>query len=174
MLLRVMTAVASIPLMGFATDQFSIGTRASKVAPAVFDRIPDDASEQEYTRAIDAAAEPGQRATVQHYGHWSAMATFTLAIVALAAIAALRPAGRRVPAWSAGIMAAHYGMASQAYPNDASANAGIWGFLAVAWASDSWLLPNCSPGGTPSSPSPSRPPGGPVRRARSPAELLAR
>jgi hypothetical protein len=68
-----------------------------------------------------------------HGGHWTAVASLMIAILALALLSATRPAGWRVPAWSAGCAALLYGIASVALPLMPSSIGPYWGALLAAW-----------------------------------------
>ena len=139
--------VATIPLLIDAFVQFRIGLEASQVAPQILEDVDERLSdedlsdaelEEEFEREFNAEA---RRATgsaeeaeeVVHYGHWSAMGAFNLVIAGLALVAALRPPGWRLPAWSAGLSALLFGAASIANPGDASALNVYWSVLAIAW-----------------------------------------
>ena len=82
------------------------------------------------------------KATQQHAGHvahWSAMAAFALVIGAMAFVASLRPIGWIITAWSVGVGSVIYGLASMAFPADASATPPgfaviVWGLVFVAVA----------------------------------------
>jgi hypothetical protein len=139
--LLALALVAVVPLLADSFVQIRIGLSAARVAPEVFDQLEDlddDISEEEFERELNAAA---RRATdsrqeaeeVVHFGHWSAMGAFNLILAGLAIVAALRPPGWRLPAWSAGLSAVLFGLASVANPGDASALNGYWSVLAIAW-----------------------------------------
>lgn len=70
--------------------------------------------------------------THAEFGHWVVMAGYAVAIPLLALLAALRPSGWRVPAWSAGILAILFGLASLVM-NGASAIEPLWGAAAILW-----------------------------------------
>lgn len=133
--LLALLVVAAVPLATFAANQMSIGADASAVGKDIFDELPDDASDEEYEAAVEAADMTAeQRIEVEHYGHWSAMAAFALAIVAVGAIATVRIPGWRLSAWSAAIAVSIYAAASLTNPVDASAHGGIWGVAGLLWA----------------------------------------
>lgn len=69
-----------------------------------------------------------------HGGHWTTMATVAVLIVVLALLASTGPRGWRVPAWSAGVAALLFGIASVAQPDVPSSIGPAWGALAAAWA----------------------------------------
>ncbi|MGH2774074.1 MAG: hypothetical protein ACRDJT_01390 [Actinomycetota bacterium] len=136
--LLALALVATIPLLVDAFVQVRIGLEASQVAPQILEDIDESLSDDEFEREFNAAA---RRATdsaaeaeqVVHYGHWSAMGAFNLILIGLALVAALRPPGWRLPAWSAGLSAILLGAASIANPGDASALNGYWSVFAIAW-----------------------------------------
>lgn len=136
--LAALALVATIPLLVDAFVQVRIGLEASRVAPQILEDIDESLSEDEFEReftavarrATDSAAEAEQ---VIHYGHWSAMGAFNLILIGLAWVAALRPPGWRLPAWSAGLSAVLFGVASIANPGDASAINAYWSVFAIAW-----------------------------------------
>lgn len=133
--LLALLVVAAIPLAIFAANQMSIGADASAVGKDIFDELPDDASDEDYDAAIEAADMTAEeQIEVEHSGHWSAMAAFALAIVAVGAIATVRIPGWRLSAWSAAIAVAIYASASLTNPVDASAHGGIWGVAGLLWA----------------------------------------
>ncbi len=130
--------VATIPLLIAAFVQFRIGLEASQVAPQIFEDIDESLSDAEFERQFNAAARgatdsAAEAEEVVHYGHWSAMGAFNLIVAGLALVAALRPPGWRLPAWSAGLSALLFGAASIANPGDASALNVYWSVLAIAW-----------------------------------------
>jgi len=145
--LAALALVAAVPLLIDAVVQFRIGLEASQVAPQILEDVDERLSdedlsdaelEEEFEREFNAEA---RRATgsaeeaeeVVHYGHWSAMGAFNLIVAGLALVAALRPPGSRLPAWSAGLSAVLFGAASIANPGDASALNVYWSVLAIAW-----------------------------------------
>ena len=66
-------------------------------------------------------------------GHWATMAGMALGIVVVALLASFRTRGWRIPAWSAGVAAMVYGLASTVYPEYPGAEGRTWGLLAIAW-----------------------------------------
>ncbi|HZK50991.1 MAG TPA: hypothetical protein VFD47_05455 [Actinomycetota bacterium] len=136
--LMALALVATIPLSVDAFVQVRIGLDASRVAPQILEDIDESLSDAEFERQFNAAA---RRATdsaaeaeqVVHYGHWSAMGAFNLILIGLALLAAVRPPGWRLPAWSAGLSAVLFGVASIANPGDASAINAYWSVFAIAW-----------------------------------------
>lgn len=136
--LMALALVATIPLSVDAFVQVRIGLDASRVAPQILEDIDESLSDAEFERQFNAAA---RRATdsaaeaeqVVHYGHWSAMGAFNLILIGLALLAAVRPPGWRLPAWSAGLSAVLFGVASIANPGDASAINAYWSVIAIAW-----------------------------------------
>jgi hypothetical protein len=67
------------------------------------------------------------------FGHWRNTGVLLPTVLLLGLIASLKPAGWRVPAWTAGVAAAIFGLASVAYPVAASSAGLVWGSLAVLW-----------------------------------------
>jgi hypothetical protein len=63
--------------------------------------------------------------------HWSTMAAVALSIWLVAAQAALRTPGWRIPAWSAGIAAAVFGVASIVFPAYPGSVGTTWGLVAL-------------------------------------------
>lgn len=98
-----LTVVAAVPLLPYALGQLQIQIGAS---------------------AGDPHAE---------VGHWTIMSGYALAIVICGLLASLRSAGWRVPAWSAGILAVWFGLASTLFATQASAAGATWGIAAVIW-----------------------------------------
>jgi hypothetical protein len=73
-------------------------------------------------------------------GHFALMAALAVALAGLAALAALRTEGWRLPLWSAGLAVAALGAASIALPSEASSFWLVGGVLAIVWgASFIWL-----------------------------------
>lgn len=68
-----------------------------------------------------------------HGGHWTAMATVAVLILALSLLGATRPRGWRVPVWSAGGAALLVGTASAALPHMPSSPGPVWGVIAALW-----------------------------------------
>jgi hypothetical protein len=129
-----LTLVAAVPLLFFAITEFRTGQDAAAIAGGVIENLPDDISDEEAEQRVrDAADNPEDEEKALHFGHWSAMAAFAIAIAALAGLASLRPPGWRLPAWSAGIAAFVYGLASLVVPDDASAATAAWAVLAMLW-----------------------------------------
>jgi hypothetical protein len=133
-LLAALTIVGAGPLLFFGIQEFRIGQDASAIAGDVVENLPDDITVEEADRRLRAAADnPEDEEKALHFGHWSAMAAFAVSIVVLAGLAALRPPGWRLPAWSAGIAAFIYGFASLIFPDDASAAIAVWAVFAMLW-----------------------------------------
>ncbi|MDQ3216432.1 MAG: hypothetical protein M3Q18_00995 [Actinomycetota bacterium] len=132
-LLLGLAALATIPLLLFAFDQLRVGAEAGRIAPQVFDALPEDATDAEVDRALENAASGEALQAIEHYRHWSVMGAFALSIVASSFIAASRPAGWRITAWTTAAVLIVYGAASLAFPADASAQGGFWGVLAILW-----------------------------------------
>jgi len=141
-LLALLVAVAVIPWTYFAINELRAGVEASGIVPqveqSVEDRLGDDASDDEFEAAVlvelrQATSSNEEFEAAQHFGHWSAMGAFGLIILGLAGVAALRPPGWRIPAWSAGLSSILYGSASFANPGDASSATSLWALLAIAW-----------------------------------------
>lgn len=132
--LAVAAALAVVPLLVFSVVEFRIGLEASRLAPQIFEDLDDDATEAEFNAAArEGTSSNEELEQVLHFGHWSAMAAFSLIIAGLAALTAARPPGWRLPAWSAGLSAVIFGLASIANPGDASAINTLWAVLAIAW-----------------------------------------
>lgn len=83
--------------------------------------------------AIDNIAKTATQAP-KHLAHWPFMAAFGIMLVLISWLAALRPPGWRLTAWSAGGALAVYGLVSVVHPHDASSGGYLWGPLAMAWA----------------------------------------
>ena len=133
-LLMALTIVAAVPLLAFAIEEFRIGQDAAAIAGDVIRNLPDDISDEEAEQRVrDTADNREDEEKVVHFGHWSAMAAFAVSIVVLAGLAALRPPGWRLTAWSAGIACFIYGFASLIVPDDASAATTVWAVVAMLW-----------------------------------------
>lgn len=102
-LLLGLAAVAAIPLLSYALNQLQI---------------------QIGSNPADAHAE---------VGHWMIMSAYGVAIVLYGLLASLRSPGWRVPAWSAGILAVLFGLASILMPAQASSVGATWGAAAIVW-----------------------------------------
>jgi MFS family permease len=63
--------------------------------------------------------------------HWSTMAAMALSIWFVAALAGLRTPGWRIPAWSAGLAAAVFGLSSIVFPAYPGSVGSTWGLVAV-------------------------------------------
>ena len=63
--------------------------------------------------------------------HWSTMAALALSIWLVAAQAGLRTPGWRIPAWSAGLAAAVFGVASMVFPAYPGSVGTTWGLVAL-------------------------------------------
>jgi MFS family permease len=63
--------------------------------------------------------------------HWSTMAAMALSIWLVAAQAGLRTPGWRIPAWSAGLAAAVFGVASLVFPAYPGSVGTTWGLIAL-------------------------------------------
>ena len=98
-----LTVAGAIPLLPYALNQLQIQIGAS---------------------AGDPHAE---------VGHWTIMSAYGVAIVLYGLLASLRSVGWRVPAWSAGILAVLFGLASLVLPAQASSVGATWGIAAVIW-----------------------------------------
>jgi hypothetical protein len=138
--LMALALVAAVPLVIDATVQFRTGLEAARIAGPIFEELEKqpDLTEDEFERELNAAARratgsPEKAEEAAHHFHWSAMGAFSLIIGALALLAALRSAGWRLSAWSAGLSAVLFGVASIANQGDASALNGYWSVLAIAW-----------------------------------------
>jgi hypothetical protein len=66
--------------------------------------------------------------------HWSTMAAMALSIWLVAAQAGLRTPGWRIPAWSAGLAAAVFGVASMVFPAYPGSVGTTWGLIALIGA----------------------------------------
>jgi hypothetical protein len=132
--LALLTLVGAIPFLVFAVGEFRIGQDASSIAGDVIENLPDDISNEEVEERLKAVADTEEEEEAAlHFGHWSAMAAFAVSIVCLAGLSSLRPPGWRLTAWSAGIAAFVYGLASLIVPDDASAAIAVWAVLAMLW-----------------------------------------
>jgi hypothetical protein len=110
-------------------DFFRRGTAPSRplCAIAVVGALPSLAYAIEMGRqAQDLVGPP------HHVQRLSTMAAMAIAIVLIGLLASLRTRGWRVPAWSAGIAAVVFGLASAAYPDHPGAAGMGWGGLALA------------------------------------------
>jgi hypothetical protein len=81
-----------------------------------------------------AAARAGRHLSITNgLAHWPVEAALAVAVILLAALAATRPRGWILPAWTVGICAVWYGTASVIYPNLDATVGRTWGVLAVTW-----------------------------------------
>jgi hypothetical protein len=132
-LLLGMIAVAAVPLVIFAIGQIREGVEASKIAPNVFEDLPDTATDKEIEDALEAAAGSARELeAARHYGHWSAMGAFAISIVGLGVVAGLRMPGWRLPAWATATALVVFGAASLTSAGDASALGTAWASVAIA------------------------------------------
>lgn len=137
--LMTMAVLLAIPALIFAIAQMRAGVEAADLGAPVFERleVPDDAGPAEFEQAItevfdELGIPEEQRTTIQHSGHWSAMAAFAIGLMVLAFLVGIRVPGFRVTAWSVGAAVAYYGIVSLATPGDAS-SAGLGGILCLLW-----------------------------------------
>ncbi|MDX1688270.1 MAG: hypothetical protein R3248_09830 [Candidatus Promineifilaceae bacterium] len=66
-------------------------------------------------------------------GHWLLLAAYALGILGVGLLPAFRPRGWRIPAWSTGVLAGFFGLASIILPPQASHVGPVWGTLAITW-----------------------------------------
>jgi hypothetical protein len=133
-LLLGMIAVAAVPLLVFAVGQIREGVEASKIAPQVFEDLPEDATDRQIEDALASAARSAaELEAAQHYGHWSAMGAFAVAIVGLGVVAGLGISGWRLPAWATATALVVFGAASLTSAGDASALSTMWAAIAIAF-----------------------------------------
>ena len=132
-LLLGLAALATVPLLIFAVGQMSFSSEASRIAPRVFDSLPEDATGAEVDRALRRAASGEALEAAEHYGHWSVMGAFALSIIGGSFIAASKAQGWRITAWTTAAVTVIYGLASLVNPADASALGGLWAVLAILW-----------------------------------------
>ncbi|HJQ95143.1 MAG TPA: hypothetical protein VJ935_05475 [Acidimicrobiia bacterium] len=135
-----MAILLAIPAVLFVVAQITAGVEAAELGAPVFERldVPLDASPAEFEQAIteifdDLDIPEEERETIQHSGHWSAMAGFAIGLVVMAFLVAIRVRGFRVTAWSVGLAVAYYGIVSLATPDDASSAGLIGGFSCALW-----------------------------------------
>jgi len=84
--------------------------------------------------ALDMAAlQRGGLPTDPHVteSHWTTMASLALGILLVGGLAALRPEGWRIPAWSAGAAAAVLGLASIVFDGYPGSLPAPWGYVAL-------------------------------------------
>lgn len=98
-----LTVLAAIPLLPYALNQLQIQIGASPGDPHA------------------------------EVGHWMITSAYGFAVVLYGLLASLRSAGWRVPAWSAGILAVLFGVASLVMPTQASSVGATWGVAALIW-----------------------------------------
>ncbi|MGH9133725.1 MAG: hypothetical protein ACRDZZ_07295 [Ilumatobacteraceae bacterium] len=67
-------------------------------------------------------------------GHYGFMAALAYTIIAVGALASMRPAGWRLTVWVAALLAAVLGATSLLYPDAASSLATEWALASLAWA----------------------------------------
>jgi hypothetical protein len=132
--LAALAVAGAIPFLVFAIREFNTGFDASRVAPEALESVPDDATQEEFDQALrEATGSREEFEIARHYGHWSAMGGFALAIAALACLAAFGIPGWSLSAWSSGLAAIVYGVVSLVFPEDASAALAAWALLSIAW-----------------------------------------
>lgn len=68
------------------------------------------------------------------FGHYAGMATIAATILVLSLVALFAPVGWRIAALGAGSLALVWGVASVAFPTQASSGGLVWGTLAIVWA----------------------------------------
>lgn len=68
------------------------------------------------------------------FGHYGIMAAYAFATVVLGLVAAFRPRGWRIPAYSVGAMMTIFGVGSLVMAGQASSTSALWGVLAIGWA----------------------------------------
>lgn len=132
-LLLGLAALATVPLLFFAVGQLRVSREAGRIAPQVFDSLPEDATDAEVDRALKRVASGEALEAAEHYGHWSVMGAFGLSIIGGSFIAASRAQGWRITAWTTAAVTVIYGLASLVNPADASALGGLWAALAILW-----------------------------------------
>lgn len=74
-----------------------------------------------------------------HTTHWSVMAAFASVLLGLGAVVALGITGRRLTAWSLGTASIIYGIASLAFPYDASSHRPAYAVGLILWGL-AWLV----------------------------------
>jgi hypothetical protein len=132
--LGIMVLLAAVPLAVFAFTQIQTGIETSRIARAVFERLPEEASQSEVDDALRQAT-PSNAAfeSARHFGHWTAMGGYAIIIIALGTVAAFRPLGWTFPAWGAGAALIYYGVVSFAATGDASSAPPMWATAAILW-----------------------------------------
>lgn len=86
------------------------------------------------SQAIDAYRDPTVSADVtQNLDHWPAQAAFALALVLVGGLAVLATRGARLPAATAGVSAAWFGVTSVVFPGHDGSLGVAGGWVAVAW-----------------------------------------
>ena len=83
-----------------------------------------------------SAATGSARITDDTWGldHWPVQAAFPLAVLLIAALAAGRPAGWRMPAWSAGAAAAWFAVVAWFEPHLTGSISRPWAAVTLLWA----------------------------------------
>jgi hypothetical protein len=66
--------------------------------------------------------------------HWPVQAAYPLAVLGVAALAAARPAGSRLPTWTAGVAAAWFGTVCWLEPDLVGSPGRMWATLVLIWA----------------------------------------
>lgn len=147
--LLILVAVATIPFLFFAVENINLqrgGAMNQSENGGAFNffghQIPQHGGDNLEVPS-ENSAEPGamtaQEEQADHdmehisVGHYRSMAAFSFMIILLGLLASLRPSGWRFAAWTAGLLAALFGIASIVLP-EAESSLGLgWGFASTIW-----------------------------------------
>lgn len=66
-------------------------------------------------------------------GHYGFLAAFSFTVIGVGLLASLRPEGRWLPAWVAGLLPALLGLASMIFPDVDSSLSVVWALAAIVW-----------------------------------------
>lgn len=79
------------------------------------------------------ALEPPRDAETNAFHHWTAAAALAVCVILLLALASAKIPGWRLPAFTAALAGAVFGISSTLYPHDAGSAGRVWGVTAVMW-----------------------------------------